>query len=93
MRWSGSYLKIENRQRGRVFGEEQGEAEAAILEEALLLGDNAAPRQENLPPRGLAHRSAGAALCREEIGPPGIPLSRPAWRWQLLCANNAHFEF
>jgi hypothetical protein len=59
----------------------------------LLLGDNAAPRHENLPPRGFARKSASAALCREEIGPPGIPLSRPALRWQLLYANDARFEF
>jgi hypothetical protein len=38
-------------------------------------------------------KMGSAALCREEIGPPGIPSSRPAWRWQILDANDAHFEF
>jgi hypothetical protein len=83
-----SYLEIENGQRSRVFDGEQGGAEEAILEKACSSATIQLPVKEP-----AAQRVWHAALRREEIGPLGIPSSRPAWRWQLLCTNDAHFEF
>jgi hypothetical protein len=49
-----SYLKIENRQRGRVSGVEQGGAEEAILEEACSSATTLLPAGKTCRPKGCA---------------------------------------